>query len=414
MENLFRQEVFQAKDRRLEGVISLVQPALIKPLALLIVMIVAVCLLFLSANSYSRTERASGILVPNLGLMKLAAPQGGIITDLLVAEGEHVEAGQPLLRITSEKHGLGGFELNQSLADQYRFQIRNLEREISVQNTRSGIELGDLQSRFKTLNEKLVQAERQQQIFRERIEIKSSLVDQLKELAKAGHVADFELKSHQDTLLALQHQSAALDSEKISLSEQIASTKSAMELLPIKQESVLLRLSKDLEDAQVQLAKIGQQHIAELRAPVGGTVTGLLTKAHKPASEGQTLLSILPEGSILQAVLYVPTSAIGFVEPEQKIRIRYDAFPFEKFGIYEGRVQEISENVILPTETEIPGTITDPSYRVVVELTSESIEAYGKTFPLRASMTLDADIILEERTLLRWLFDPLYSMRGKL
>ena len=70
--------------------------------------------------------------------------------------------------------------------------------------------------------------------------------------------------------------------------------------------------------------------------------------------------------------------------------------------------------MILPEEASTPGVLTEPAYRVVVALNDQSIQAYGKATALRAGMRLDADIVIEERSLLRWLFDPVFSIKGQL
>ena len=76
-------------------------------------------------------------------------------------------------------------------------------------------------------------------------------------------------------------------------------------------------------------------------------------------------------------------------------------------------MHEVSHTVLLPEEvTEM--TLEEPSYRVRVRLSSQQIYAYNRELPLRAGMTLDADVITEQRSLLQWLFDPIYSIKGQL
>ena len=96
----------------------------------------------------------------------------------------------------------------------------------------------------------------------------------------------------------------------------------------------------------------------------------------------------------------------------QNTRLRYHAFPYQRFGIAQGQIKLVSTHVILPSETDIPGIITVPSYRVVVSLESQTISAYGREMPLRSGMKLDADIVIEQRSLIRWLFDPIFSLQG--
>ena len=116
----------------------------------------------------------------------------------------------------------------------------------------------------------------------------------------------------------------------------------------------------------------------------------------------------------MQAVVYIPTSAFGFIKEGQSTKLRYHAFPYEKFGIYQGQIVELSNSVIFTCKSSMPGIIQEPAYRVVVALAEQTVKAYGKDTPLRAGMTLDADIVVEERSLLRWLFDPVFSIKGQL
>ena len=57
---------------------------------------------------------------------------------------------------------------------------------------------------------------------------------------------------------------------------------------------------------------------------------------------------------------------------------------------------------------------TEPSYRVTVDLERQTVTAYGSEVPLRPEMTLKANIIVDRRSLLEWLFDPLLSARGRM
>ena len=70
--------------------------------------------------------------------------------------------------------------------------------------------------------------------------------------------------------------------------------------------------------------------------------------------------------------------------------------------------------ILLPTEVDMPVSLTEPVYQVNVQLDQQQIAAYGEQVPLQAGMLLSADIVLEQRSLLSWLFEPLFSLRGRL
>lgn len=414
MDNLFRQEVLENRNKRLEGTISLAQPPVFRTLATLILIVVVTSLVFLTIGSYKRKEQVSGVIQPDLGVVKLYPQQSGVVTDILVKEGDKVTEGQALVRITSERHSTGSEELNQSLINQYRFQISSLERQLDQQTTQNSLQLEDLKSSRKFVLARLEELKNQHQLYNERIKINENIVNQVSGLATTGYISELELKRQKDTLLSLEQQSSSIQSERISLNNQLQQLNNQLEQLPIEQNKVVTQLRNQVSDIKVQLASVEQQKSAELRATVDGIVSGVMVKKGKSISATQTVMTILPNNSKMQALLYVPTSAFGFIEIGQTTRIRYHAFPYQKFGIYAGEIAELSAHVILPNETDLPGAIAEPFYRVVVDLDNEYVSAYGKEIPLKSGMLLEADVVIEERSLIAWLFDPIFSVGGHL
>jgi hypothetical protein len=111
---------------------------------------------------------------------------------------------------------------------------------------------------------------------------------------------------------------------------------------------------------------------------------------HRLAEEGQNattstpLLSILPADAELQAQLLVPSRSIGFIAVKQTVALRYQAFPYQRFGIYRGRVIEISKTLINPSDATLPATLQEPAYRVTVALEAQSVNAYHELVSLQA------------------------------
>ena len=122
-------------------------------------------------------------------------------------------------------------------------------------------------------------------------------------------------------------------------------------------------------------------------------------------------LEIVPNNGVLQAELFVSARAIGFVRPGQKVRIKYDAFPYQNFGTYTGQIIEISQTILTNSDASGPIALKEPAYRVTAALDRPDIDAYGKKMRLQADMLLRADIILENRSLVNWILHPLLSMR---
>lgn len=412
MGQLFRREVFEQRQQRLSGTVTLIQPPLFKLLTFLILAMTIVALVFLSMGNYTRKETVVGVLQPDLGIIKLSAPQNGIIAEVLVKEGQAVEKDQPILRIRSEKHGVKGFEVNQSLINQYQWQLAQLNQQQLNLNQQHQLQLKALQDEKTSLLKQQNQLQQQNTIFTKRLALNQQIVEQIDQLAGTGYISELDLKRQQDSIMAIDQQASTVKSQILANKLNIEQVNGQLAQLPLEQQQALNQVQQQIQQVQSQLGGIKQQQISELRAPTAGIVTGLLAITGKAVATQQNLLSILPQNSVMQAILYVPTSAFGFIDQGKNTQLRYHAFPYQRFGIQQGVISRISNNVILPEEADIPGMISAPSYRIVVDLAAQNIKAYGRDMPLRSGMKLDADIIIEKRSLLRWLFDPIFSLRG--
>ena len=140
-------------------------------------------------------------------------------------------------------------------------------------------------------------------------------------------------------------------------------------------------------------------------------------------SPSSALASLVREGAVLQAELYAPSSAVGFVRPGQAVRLRLEAFPYQKYGQLDGQVVQVSRTPL--SSGELPaqpftaslagagsGQAGEALFRITVALDGSTREAWPQ--PLVAGMRLQADVLLERRRLLEWLFEPLFGLRNRL
>ncbi len=118
----------------------------------------------------------------------------------------------------------------------------------------------------------------------------------------------------------------------------------------------------------------------------------------------------------LQAHLFAPSSALGFVRAQQPVHLRVAAFPFQKFGHQAGRVQQVSSAPLQAAELAtlpLASKPNEPLYRVTVTLEQQHVMVYGREQPLLAGMQLEADLPLERRRLVEWLFAPVLGIAGR-
>jgi membrane fusion protein len=195
-------------------------------------------------------------------------------------------------------------------------------------------------------------------------------------------------------------------------------------------------MQKELALIDRNLAQLGQERAeAEAKreivvtAPYDGTVTAIQAVPGAAANTTVPLLAVVPADSQLEAHLYGPSRAVGFVRPGQPVRLRYQAFPYQRFGHQEGVIESVSRSAVSPAELppQLAGIVDqsngaaspgggrpEPIYRIVVRLARQDVQAYGQRFALQPGMALEADVLLERRRLYQWVLDPLYAVAGRL
>jgi membrane fusion protein len=154
-----------------------------------------------------------------------------------------------------------------------------------------------------------------------------------------------------------------------------------------------------------------------IRSPLDGVIAVLIATTGDHVTDEAPIASIIPKSSKLEGQLFVPTSKAGFVKPGQKVLIKYQAYPYQRFGLYDSIVTRVDKSIINPQElrgTFIPVKIDEAFYRVTVTLQQQTVSVYGKPYPLTVGMLFDGVILGEKRRIWQWVMDPLYSFKGSL
>jgi membrane fusion protein len=374
MQTLFRpQAVDYARRRRLEGEVILSAPFPLTVLAWILGAAFCLALALGCVATLTRTVTVDGWLVPDAGTIRATSPRSAVVERILVHEGDNVRHGDPLVQI--------GVLARVDIADG-DFQNRG----------QSSIGLLEFRRREAALRQNLLRAEiaqneRQRTLQDSRIAIASERINALTALEGRGFLPAQEMASRRSGLLSMQQERAAIDARTLGLRRELNDTIAA----GVEAEA----------DAQTTVL-----------APVDGRVLAIRIHEGENVPAGVAVALIAPEGSRLEAELFAPSRAAGFIARDQDVRLKFDSFPFQRFGAGAGRVLSVSDTVLAPQEVAIPGLEpSTPVFRVRVSLQSSSISAYGHQIPLRAGMRFTADIVTGRQTVLQWVLDPLYAAR---
>lgn len=413
-ESLFRKEAVAHQRERLWGEILLTQPLSLRLLSVSVAVVLVCLVMYLYLGTYTRKETVQGYLNPAEGMVEVHASQAGTITELEVEAGDRVKKDEVLARIRTDKALEEGATLNTLVVELLEQQRQQLEQRIERQQQRRDAREVYLRSRIDGHERQIRQLEEQLQLQKERVELARSRYQSLEDLHKDDLISEEDYKNRYQTLLDEQQR------EK-QLRQSLSTEEGELDDARFELDSLESETEETLDDLRSEIARLDErrlqhrgEHAFSVKAPRSGRITSLQVKTGQMASPQRPMMAILPEGSALEAELLVPSRAIGFVKPDLPVQVRYDAFPHERFGNHESRISHVAETVLSPDEVEAPIRPETPVYRVSARLNQQTLMAYGREMPLDAGMTLQADILLDERPLYQWILKPLYSLKGTL
>ncbi|MBT4522734.1 MAG: HlyD family efflux transporter periplasmic adaptor subunit [Halieaceae bacterium] len=415
-QELFRAQVVERQADRLHGDVLLLPRVSYSVILALVTLWLVVAGYWLAHNTYARKETVRGYLQPASGVTRVYADGNGIIKRTLVAEGDAVVAGQPLVVINGDRQLASGDRLETLLLDEYSRQQGVLTQQVTRNQTvywhrDEGI---DQQITAARQNLKLVAA--QLASLTQRQALLSEQVGRYRSLSESRYIASTDLEAAIHRELALQSERQTLLGSQINLRNRIEQLQIERLLLPQEQADTADSLDVRLSEIAQRIAQLHGRRARIISASRSGIVHNLQAMEGQQAQpDGVPLLTLVPRGVELVIQLLVPVRAAGFIKPGQSLEIRYDAFPYQKFGLYGATVTAVSESVQLPHEAlNIPIALPDAVYRVTASVNEPGVLAYGQSFALKPGMTLSADIKLSERSLVQWLLEPIYSLRGRL
>lgn len=410
--SLFRQEVMEARRGEWLGSIIVVAPLSRWVLTLLAVALAAAILLFLVFGHYTRRETVAGQLVPSAGLLNIVAPSAGTLSKLHVHDGQAVKAGDVLLELSSDQDSAALGDTHVLVGQQLDAQRARLQADLANQQQLAQQQAEALRGKLALLQAQLAQIAGQQAIVRQQVASNQHLLERIEPLGAKGYVSEVQIQQQRAAVLDAQSQLKALVRQQLDTRQQLEAARQQLGQLPLDAVAKRNDTERQLAGVAQSIAQNELQRATVLRAPRDGIVSAVLPKPGQMVSAGQPLLAILPAGSTLQAQLLVPSRAVGFIDPGSRVVLRYEAFPYQKFGQQYGEVTDVSRSALGASDIAalIGQQSQQPLYRVQVRLDKPFVLAYGKREALKPGMTLQADILMDRRSLLEWVFEPLYGM----
>lgn len=390
--------------------------------------------LFIGWSAITRTAEvsvAAGWIKPSGNIQVIQHLEGGIVTEILVAEGDIVESGQTLVKLEPAAVGsdlarvtgrhqalllqaerLRAFidgrkpdfgDVDPEYAELVKDQRQALAGQIAARESTREVflrQLGGQQSQLNGLKERAETTRNHIALLQSELEARTSL-------AEKGLTSRFQLLRSQQEMNQAQGTLTQIASEREKTRRAIAETRSRIDELDATTRADALtelgRISDDVRDMQESMQKHGNRfQRLDIQAPVRGIVQALtVNTVGGVVDPGETIVEIVPLNDELVAEIRLSPRDIGFIRPGQPAKVKFATYDFARFGAVEGILKSVSATTLFDDDGQ-------PYYRGIVRLNESHIGDDPSRNPIAPGMTLSAEILTQDRSLLQYLLKPVY------
>lgn len=411
--SLFRSEAVEHQRNRLWGEVILIQPVSYWLIIVVIAIVLSLILVFLATNNYARKESVSGYLRAENAVVQVYADQTGVLEKILVEAGQVVSKGKPIAKVRLAKLSANGEDTQLKI-------LLSKQRELDaiIQLTQNSFEQQQHEKQVMIMRVAAIKSESAEHndtilMLDEGLELAQQHRRNTEELLKSGFASKRLVEERQIAVLRTKQQLAEARKQRITLQNQLAEAQNNASSLHFRYQEIRANFSMRKESLNQQLATINQSDGYTILSPIDGKISSLLVSEGSNIRTNLALMTISPRESKFYAQLLVPSRAIGLIKPEQGAKIQYDAFPYQQFGVFEGKIENISESIFMPSDLILPVPIQESFYLVKLAINKQTIDIKGQAVPLKAGMVLKADITLENRSVIQWILAPILSFTNK-
>lgn len=411
-EDLFRRQAILALSKRPFGRPISVMPRPWLWLTGLVSAFAAFAMLFLATAEYSRKERVRGWLVSRDGVARISHDAAGIVESIATTSGESVQAGDPVIYLARDTFLEDGRSSRDEMIMELRKQLVAIERQAQLLGAEADIEQGSIEAQLQGLEKELSALTGQMIHQRRRLDAASDKLTRLRAAARNGAATDWEVLRQEDEQTMLKQGLSAMQQSEIALSRERQQLMASARSLPVETQRSVSSLISQRSQLQQQITEHESAHRVVLKSPIAGKLASVEVHRGGAIAPNQLLATVLPENLTMVAEVYVPSSAVGFIRRGQRVRLMYDAFPRQQFGTFSGEVDRVSDFVLMPSEVPQTFFLREATFKVQIALETDSVAFEAGGTPLRPGMLLAAEIILESRSLLDWLLEPIRLRRN--
>lgn len=379
------------------------------------IILIAVALVWAHFAILDEVKRGDGRVVPSRQIQVVQSLEGGLVSDILVRDGEIVREGQPLMRIDDTNFAAQLGEVRERRA---AMTARVLRLEAEVQGRGAPTFPEDLRqaapqavategdvfdARLGKLNQDIDVLAQQEKRLAESLQLLLRELDLTKKLHAQKVIPEIEL-------LRLERQAAELRGQLAETKSRLTNVKSAFRAVAeedlAKSRGDLAVLEESIKSAQDKVRR------TELRAPVYGIVNKLnVTTIGAVVQPGANLMDIVPLDDTLLVEGRIRPQDIAFIRPDQEAIVKITAYDPTVYGSLKGRVERISADAI--EDRAERGEKGETFYRVMVRTDKNHLGTTERPLPIIPGMVATVEVLTGEKSVLDYLLKPARLLRDE-
>lgn len=416
---LFRHQAIQHANIPQYGSVILAKSVTFGFLTWMFVAIAAGIVTFFCVFSSTRKAQCQGILLPTAGVVRVVPAQAGVVKEKHTREGQHVSAGDVLFVLTSERSAVAGdaqkaiSTLHENRRDSFRAELQQLNKQTHQRANALRKKMADITSDIHRLED-------QSNLQKQRVTLSEKSWQRYNDLQIAHYISAAQVQDKQAEMLDQQQRLSDLIRTHAASQRDLDAAGAELRDVTIQAERDAAALGRNISTVEQDLTESEVRREVLIRSPRSGVVTAITVDVGQTVSNGQAIASVLPLQHTLEAEIYAPSRSIGFIKSGMRVMLRYQAYPYQKFGQHAATITEVastslrSEEMISSGATLPSGSTAEPLYRIRLKLDKQTVKVYGQEMPLKSGMLVDASVMLERRFLYEWVLEPLFSISGHL
>lgn len=370
------------------------------------------------------TGTARGRLEPNGQTLRLDAEVPGSISSIQVQEGERVVAGQPLLTLDSElvevelQQAQDQLEGQQNQLSQLKLLRNQLATTFDTQRQQNQAQALEKKTQIDQAARRIHHAQTERDLTTLNVTSAARELKRYRALHAQGIIPEVEMIQYQDALLERERIYQQADADMVQAKLQMQGQAQSYDSLVQTGKLSLLRVAEEFKNLETQITQLNadialsNRQIQSLQlqlkqravtSPVAGIVFELpFQQAGSVVQPGVKVAEIAPKDSKLIVKAEISTAESGSLRPGLPVKVKFDAYPFQDYGIAMGKLTAISPTSRV--EETLQGSIN--IYQLDVELTQDCLPAPQDCIELRPGDTAIAEVIVRQRRIIDIILNP--------